>query len=73
MYRVLVLGIRGSGKQTLLKQLRILYGVGFTDEDCVAFREAVYNATVESFKNVIASMKSLEVSSGPQFPITYQQ
>ena len=50
--RILLLGAGESGKSTILKQLRVLYGCGFSDADRAAFAPVVY-------ANVIAGMKAL--------------
>jgi|Transcript_118250 GTPase SAR1 family protein len=50
--KLLLLGAGESGKSTLFKQFKILYGVGFSDEDRRGWTPQIYN-------NVITSMKSL--------------
>lgn len=50
--RILLLGAGESGKSTILKQLRVLYGSGFTDADRAAFAPIV-------FANLIAGVKAL--------------
>ncbi len=45
-------GAGESGKSTIFKQMRIIYGKGFTSEDRSVFTHVVYN-------NVISSMQTL--------------
>jgi ABC-type lipoprotein export system ATPase subunit len=39
--RLLILGTSDSGKSTLLKQLKILHGGGFSDEEKERYRQAI--------------------------------
>lgn len=50
--KLLLLGAGESGKSTLFKQLKSIYGSGFTPEDRVFFRKAV-------FSNIFSMMKIL--------------
>jgi hypothetical protein len=51
-YKILLLGTGESGKSTIIKQMRIIYGKGFSDDDLVGYRELV-------FQNIITAMKRL--------------
>jgi GTPase SAR1 family protein len=50
--KLLLLGAGESGKSTIFKQMKILYGVGFSDDDRAAMAPVIYN-------NVICGMKIL--------------
>lgn len=50
--KLLLLGAGESGKSTVFKQMRILYGSTYTDEDKKNFRSTI-------FSNVLMSMKTL--------------
>lgn len=50
--KLLLLGAGESGKSTVFKQMRILYGTSFTDDDRKNFRPVIFN-------NVLLSMKTL--------------
>lgn len=45
-------GAGESGKSTVFKQMKLIYGVGFSDEEKVLFTHVVHN-------NIIASMRNL--------------
>eukprot|EP00730_Choanoeca_flexa_P016435 TRINITY_DN7759_c0_g1_i1.p1 TRINITY_DN7759_c0_g1~~TRINITY_DN7759_c0_g1_i1.p1 ORF type:complete len:349 (+),score=75.39 TRINITY_DN7759_c0_g1_i1:243-1289(+) len=51
-YKILLLGTGESGKSTIIKQMRIIYGKGFSQEDLEGYRPLV-------FQNLLASMKIL--------------
>eukprot|EP00045_Choanoeca_perplexa_P003228 m.29409 g.29409 ORF g.29409 m.29409 type:complete len:349 (-) comp11937_c0_seq1:65-1111(-) len=51
-YKILLLGTGESGKSTIIKQMRIIYGKGFTEEDRAGYRELV-------FQNIVTAMKRL--------------
>ncbi|KAI9206281.1 guanine nucleotide-binding protein G(o) subunit alpha [Polychytrium aggregatum] len=50
--KLLLLGSAESGKSTVLKQFKLIYGTGFTSVDLMTYRSAIMG-------NVVASMKAL--------------
>jgi len=50
--KLLLLGTGESGKSTIVKQMRIIYGQGYTDQDRKEFRVLVY-------RNLLISMKAI--------------
>lgn len=50
--KLLLLGAGESGKSTIFKQMKLIYGAGFTDEDKETFTPVVYS-------NVITSIRAL--------------
>lgn len=48
--RLLLLGAGESGKSTILKQMRILYGPGFSEQEREAARPTIYGNTVGGVK-----------------------
>eukprot|EP00053_Salpingoeca_punica_P026172 m.19756 g.19756 ORF g.19756 m.19756 type:complete len:347 (-) comp8535_c0_seq1:664-1704(-) len=50
--KLLLLGTGESGKSTIIKQMRILYGEGFAEEDRKGFTMLVY-------RNILTSMKAM--------------
>ncbi|KAL2916670.1 hypothetical protein HK105_203784 [Polyrhizophydium stewartii] len=57
--RILVLGSGDSGKSTFLKQLKILHGGGFSDDERRAFRVQIIGNIVDAIGGTIAVIRSL--------------
>lgn len=55
--KLLLLGAGESGKSTLFKQMLLIYGTGFSDEDKAAFTAVIHN-------NILTSLKTLIEQSG---------
>lgn len=55
-------GTGESGKSTFIKQLRIIHGVGFTEEDRRGFVEVVYQNIFTSIQALINAMELLQIS-----------
>jgi energy-coupling factor transporter ATP-binding protein EcfA2 len=51
--KLLLLGAGESGKSTLLKQLRILYGKGFSPEERAALRGVIHANTITCIQMLI--------------------
>eukprot|EP01029_Cantina_marsupialis_P026587 TRINITY_DN718_c0_g1_i1.p1 TRINITY_DN718_c0_g1~~TRINITY_DN718_c0_g1_i1.p1 ORF type:complete len:371 (-),score=71.29 TRINITY_DN718_c0_g1_i1:290-1402(-) len=51
--KLLLLGAGESGKSTIFKQMKFLYGVGFGDEEKKAMIPVIYNNTITSMKVLI--------------------
>jgi hypothetical protein len=50
-------GNRGSGKSTLIKQVRIILSVGFTSSERYQAREAIYKDFLDAFKEALNILK----------------
>ncbi|XP_021964159.1 guanine nucleotide-binding protein G(o) subunit alpha isoform X2 [Folsomia candida] len=61
-FTLLLLGGAESGKNTIIQQMRIIYGVGFTQEDLNTYRPLIYNNTIYSFISILRAMPSLGIS-----------
>ncbi|ORZ40344.1 G-protein complex alpha subunit GpaA/FadA [Catenaria anguillulae PL171] len=59
--KCLLLGAGESGKSTILKQMQLIHGVGYTDADRYAFREVIFSNLVQSIKVIISAMPALGV------------
>ncbi|KAJ3205224.1 Guanine nucleotide-binding protein alpha-2 subunit [Entophlyctis luteolus] len=62
--KVLLLGTGDSGKTTVLKQIRLSYGAGFTDIEVVEFRSALLMNAIMCGKFLVYAMKSLKIPYG---------
>jgi hypothetical protein len=64
--KLLLLGTGESGKSTIIKQMRILYGEGFSDQDRKEFAVLVYLNVLRALKAMIDAMDrfSIEFQDG---------
>lgn len=58
-YKILLLGTGESGKSTIIKQMRIIYGKGFNEQDRVAYTELVYQNIILAMKNLLDALDML--------------
>ena len=58
---MLLLGTGEAGKSTFVKQMKILYGIGFTDEEKNTFRVDILNNVVDGIKTLIDGMDKLSI------------
>ncbi|ORZ33541.1 guanine nucleotide-binding protein G(o) subunit alpha-like protein [Catenaria anguillulae PL171] len=56
--KMLLLGTGESGKSTILKQMQLIHGVGFSDADRVAIREVVINNLLQSMQAILDAMST---------------
>ena len=59
--KLLLLGAGESGKSTIVKQMRIIHGKGYTSEECVHYKPVVYSNTIESMIAILNAMKNLGI------------
>ena len=55
------MGARESGKTTFMKQLKILYGDGFTKEEKNGYRVDIINNMVEGMRDLVEGMAALKI------------
>ncbi|KAM9820120.1 guanine nucleotide-binding protein G(q) subunit alpha-like [Neosynchiropus ocellatus] len=60
-YKLLLLGTGESGKSTFIKQMRIIHGRGYSDEDKRGFRRLVYQNIFTAMQVMIQAMNILEI------------
>ncbi|XP_077592834.1 guanine nucleotide-binding protein G(q) subunit alpha-like [Stigmatopora nigra] len=60
-YKLLLLGTGESGKSTFIKQMRIIHGRGYSDEDKRAFTRLVYQNIFTAMQAMIQAMKTLQI------------
>jgi hypothetical protein len=56
---LLASGAGESGKSTIFKQMRILYGKGFTDDDRRNFKPVIFSNTLLSIKTLVTQADEL--------------
>ncbi|KAJ3012352.1 UNVERIFIED_CONTAM: Guanine nucleotide-binding protein G(o) subunit alpha [Siphonaria sp. JEL0065] len=62
--KILLLGTGDSGKTTVLKQLRFLYGNGFTTEEILEFRSVLLQNVLTCAKALLFAMSTLQIPFG---------
>ncbi|XP_075899914.1 guanine nucleotide-binding protein G(q) subunit alpha-like isoform X2 [Nelusetta ayraudi] len=60
-YKLLLLGTGESGKSTFIKQMRIIHGRGYSDEDKRSFTRLVYQNIFTAMQAMIQAMKTLQI------------
>ena len=59
---LLISGTAGSGKSTLIKQMRIIHGSGYSDSDRRSFTKLVYQNIFMAMQSMISAMETLRIS-----------
>lgn len=59
--KLLLLGCGESGKSTFIKQMRIIHGSGYSDEDKKGFGKLIYQNVFMSIQAMIKGMEFLEI------------
>lgn len=59
--KLLLLGCGESGKSTFIKQMRIIHGAGYSDEDKKGFCKLIYQNVFMSIQAMIKGMEQLEI------------
>ena len=60
--KLLLLGTGESGKSTFVKQMRIIHGTGFSNEDRYSFKNLIYQNTFMAVQSMIEAMDALYIS-----------
>ncbi|XP_065140610.1 guanine nucleotide-binding protein subunit alpha-14-like [Paramisgurnus dabryanus] len=59
--KLLLLGTGESGKSTFIKQMRIIHGKGYTDDDKRAYAKLVFQNVFTAIQNLIQAMENLKI------------
>ena len=59
--RMLLLGAGESGKSTIFKQMRLLYGDGFDNETKLEWKESIHQNTMNVMKSIVQAIEELEI------------
>ena len=70
-YKLLLLGAGGGGKSTILKQMRIIHGTGYSPAERMAYRNVIHLNAIEGLNAILKSMKNLKLSFGEGIRSTY--
>lgn len=69
--KLLLLGTGESGKSTFIKQMRIIHGSGYSDEDKRGFIKLVYQNIFMAMQSMIRGMEMLQISYGGSKNMAY--
>ncbi|KAM4532239.1 guanine nucleotide-binding protein G(q) subunit alpha-like [Fundulus diaphanus] len=61
-FKLLLLGTGESGKSTFIKQMRIIHGCGYTDDDRRGFTRLIYENIFTAMQAMIQAMSTLQIS-----------
>ncbi|EJT99100.1 heterotrimeric G protein alpha subunit 4 [Dacryopinax primogenitus] len=64
--KVLLLGSGDSGKSTILKQMRLIHRVPFTDNEIESFRQLVFQNLLEGMRLLLEAAELLDIKIGPE-------
>jgi G-protein alpha subunit len=59
--KLLLLGCGESGKSTFIKQMRIIHGAGYSDEDKKGFCKLIYQNVFMACQSIIKGMEQLGI------------
>jgi len=62
--KLLLLGTGESGKSTFIKQMRIIHGAGYSDDDKKAYAELVFQNVFQGIQALCGAMVSLKIDYG---------
>ncbi|XP_061093322.1 guanine nucleotide-binding protein subunit alpha-11-like [Conger conger] len=71
--KILLLGTGESGKTTFIKQMRIIHGEGYNDEQRLAFAKLVYQNIFTAVKSMTTAMTTLKIPYAIKENQTYAQ
>lgn len=60
--KLLLLGAGQSGKSTLVKQMKVIYMNGFTDDECAQFRDLVHSNVFQAIRELVQGVVSEALS-----------
>lgn len=60
-FKLLLLGTGESGKSTIIKQMRIIYGKGFQEDDRKEYTLLVYRNILRSMRAMLDAMETLQI------------
>lgn len=59
--KILLLGAGESGKSTFVKQMRIIHGEDYSDQDRLEFRPLIYHNILKGMKVLVEAGKKLQI------------
>ncbi len=71
--KILLLGAGESGKSTFLKQMRIIHGEDYSEQDRLEFRATIYHNMLKSIKILVEARRRLQIPLEDQKNEAYGQ
>lgn len=62
--KLLLLGCGESGKSTFIKQMRIIHGAGYSDDDKKGFCKLIFQNVFMSIQQILKGLEQLEIPYG---------
>lgn len=59
--KILLLGAGESGKTTFIKQMRIIHGEDYSEQDRLEFRPIIYHNILKGFKILVEARRRLQI------------
>ena len=60
-FKLLLLGAGEGGKSTIVKQMKIIHGSGYSTDERMHYRTIVHQNTLESLCAILQAMEKLEI------------
>ena len=60
--KILLLGSGESGKSTLVKQMRVIHGNGYTPGESKCFTSAIHSNTIQGLFSILLAMQKLQIN-----------
>ncbi|KAM8872913.1 guanine nucleotide-binding protein subunit alpha-14-like [Synchiropus picturatus] len=73
MLKLLLLGTGESGKSTFIKQMRIIHGGGYNDQERGRFAHSVYHNILTSIQSLINAMATLKIDYADRGVISHAE
>lgn len=71
-FKLLLLGTGESGKSTFIKQMRIIHGVGYNEEDRKEFTKFIHQNILQSMQAMIEAMVTMQIDFSHERPLIHQ-
>ncbi|KAI8928369.1 guanine nucleotide binding protein, alpha subunit [Entophlyctis helioformis] len=62
--KMLLLGAGESGKSTILKQMTLIHGSGYSQQEKEAFKEIIFSNTAQSMRVILEAMQNMGIPLG---------
>ena len=71
--KILMLGPGESGKSTIVKQMRIIHGAGYSEIERMNFRSIVHTNAIEGLDTILQAREKLQISFEDETALQYVQ
>ena len=71
--KILMLGAGQSGKSTVVKQMRIIHGAGYSEAERMEFRTTVHLNAIQGLENILQAREELQIDFEHEKTYSYAQ